>query len=414
MCILFLFQYHMLLDIGSPSNNLTIAAPRTLVIRGPFQPCNGPSAQEQAGVSRKRESFKEKNNSLAVPKSWSDDTGLNSITPTSGIDLLIRQALARSTTPSYYDEHGNPVMPPASPLRRSMQPLENIADRMRQKRKSWYDGQIDDDEGNDNDVGGGKGEGKVAAVPTTRLLDLPTELQILVISHLALSDLERLRRTCQYYRFLLSPEYIRTLFGGRRRLAWHLTGHCHECLEEPGREKLILKQLPIPRDNNGIGNNNNLQHVHAASHAGPRRQNIQRPIYLPGSKCFNCSVRDGDLRVGTYFNLADGENKPTWPCRWCGWPVTDGGSWVHEQFHIPCYARYRRVLFVFMYLGIAQMLLGVVAATLNLVYLRHEAFVLAPTVVSSSSPLFLLASTFEYSWSCFSHNFGIKRRSMSF
>ncbi|ETS85662.1 hypothetical protein PFICI_03687 [Pestalotiopsis fici W106-1] len=352
------------------------------------EPLKSPLLKSRPGSSRKRESFKEKNN-IVIRKSWDNDTGLNTITPTSGLDLLIRHALARSNTPAYFDEHGNPVLPPASPLRRSMQPLENIADRMRQKRKSWYDGQDEDDED-----GGEQGKGVVPS----RLLALPTELQFLVISHLELSDLERLRRTCQYYRFLLSPEYVRALFGGRRKLAWHMTGHCQECLESPGRDKLILQIAPPPRasnnnrdttntiindnnitinDNNSIMDDNNI----IDDNDGNLRPPIsRREIYLPSSKCFTCSVRDRDLKIGVQYQLADGEGLGAWACRWCGWPVAFPSS--RYQFHIACYDRYYKVLWRFMYLGFAQLTVGIVAAALSLVYFRRELVVFVPTVIN--------------------------------
>jgi hypothetical protein len=270
---------------------------------------------------------------------WRDDK-LNTITPTSGLDLLIRQALTRTTSQNYFfDEDGNPLSPPASPLRRSMQPLENIADRMRQKRKSWHDGG-----GSDESLGSGAGLSADADAPS-RLLALPTELQFFVFAYLGLSDLERLRRTCQYYRHILSPEYVRALFGGYQGLASQLTGHCQNCLETPGRSSLIL-------------------------------QPNTRPL---SSKCFRCSVQARELSVGTNISLAN--TGKAWVCRWCGWPVAGSHSWANEQFHINCYDRYYRVLWAFLFLGFAQFSVGVVAAALSLVYFRHELVVFAPTVV---------------------------------
>lgn len=219
-----------------------------------------------------------------------------------------------------------------------MQPLENIADRMRQKRKSWYDG---DGSPAEDDA-------------PSRLLALPTELQFYVISYLGLSDLERLRRTCQYYRFLLSPEYVRALFGGQQGLASQLTGHCQDCLDTPGRNALILQSKNPPLS----------------------------------SKCFRCSVVDGELSVGAKVPLANAGK--AWVCRWCGWPVTEAHSWASEQFHVGCHDRYYRVLWVFLFLGFAQFSAGIVAAALSLMYFRDELVVFAPTLVSCS--LFIFSS----------------------
>ncbi|KAH8203752.1 hypothetical protein TruAng_002045 [Truncatella angustata] len=210
---------------------------------------------QETSLTRKRESLADK-----TPRDlWKDDR-LNTITPTSGLDLLIRQAVARNSSSAaafyFFDEDGKPISPPASPLRRSIQPLENMADRMRQKRRSWYDPDDDDHD-------------RPAA--ESRLLALPTELQFCVITYLGLSDIERLRRTSRYYRFLLSPEYVRALFGGQQGLASQLTGHCQRCLETPGRSSLIL-QL---------------------------QQQQQQPNGAPlSSKCFQCSVHERELKIG--------------------------------------------------------------------------------------------------------------------
>ncbi|KAI1843228.1 hypothetical protein JX265_012198 [Neoarthrinium moseri] len=298
-----------------------------------------PSSKRRSN-SRNRSSFKEKQRR----ESWKDDR-LNTITPTSGLDLLIRQALARNASPATYlfDEDGNRISPPASPLRRSVQPLESIADRMRQKRRSWYDG-AEPGHGEDDD----DKEARDPDAPS-RLLALPTELQFFVFAHLGLSDLERLRRTCQFYRHILSPEYVRALFGGHQGLASQLTGHCQTCLASPGRASLIL-------------------------------QPQTRPL---SSKCFQCSVKARELGVGTRVPLASGAGAGAWVCRWCGWPVAgEAHSWANEQFHVQCYDRYYRVLWVFLCLGFAQFAVGVVAAALSLVYFRGELVVFAPTVVN--------------------------------
>lgn len=276
--------------------------------------------------------------------SWRNDR-LNTITPTSGLDLLIRQALSRTPTQNYFfDEDGNPISPPSSPLRRSVQPLESIADRMRQKRRSWYEG----GDGGNSDESLGTESGPSSAEPPSRLLALPTELQFLVFAHLGLSDLERLRRTCQYYRHILSPEYVLALFGGYQGLASQLMGHCQNCLETPGRSSLIL-------------------------------QPNTRPL---SSKCFRCSVQARDHKVATRVPLANAGQ--AWICRWCGWPVAGSHSWASDQFHINCYDRYYRVLWVFLLLGFAQFSVGIVAGALSLVYFRHELVVFAPTVVCTA------------------------------
>lgn len=292
--------------------------------------------------SRQRESFQDKEK---VVKKLLKDDRLNTITPSSGLDLLIRQVLAprnSGTILYHFDEEGNPIRPPASPLRRSMQPLDNIVDRMRLKQKSWYDGN----------------EMEAETDEPSRLLNLPTELQFYIISYLGLSDLERLRRTCQYYRFLLSANYVRALFGGHAGLVSQLTGHCLSCISTPGRNSLILQ------------------------HTTPQDRNSENRARKPAisSKCFSCAVHDRELEVGKTVPLAN--MGKAWVCRWCGWPVAGPHSWANEQFHVGCYDRYYRVLWVFLSLGFAQFGAGIGAAVLSVVYFRDELVVFAPTVVS--------------------------------
>lgn len=286
------------------------------------------------------------------PKSTGEkNASLNTINPTSalvhivgrGIDGIYRSTSADGENEDKeYDEDGNSIRP-VSPLRRSMQPFESIADRMREKRKSWAPSTTS----------------ALSYDPDapSRLLELPNELQFMIISYLDFGDLERMRRACRYYRLLLSPDYVRELFGGHAQLAPHLTTVCQQCLETPGRTSLILQPAP---------NRPSSQHAHAP-----------RPV---SSKCFQCAVKARDLRVGTAVPLASA--RTAWVCRWCGWPVVGPHSWANEQFHINCYDRYYRVLWVFMCLGFVQFAVGVVAATLSLRYFRSETVILAPTIVS--------------------------------
>jgi hypothetical protein len=292
-----------------------------------------PREKREPGRERKA-SPRERKESPRERKELTRDDSLNSITPTSGLDHLVRHAIYRTWTPEL-DEDGNPVSRPSSPLRWSMQPLENLAERV--KRKSFYEDSSASSSLDADD----------ADLPS-RLLALPNELQFLVISSLGLSDIERLRRTCQYYRQLLSPDYVRALVGGHLGLASQLTGHCQTCLESPERHGLIL-------------------------------QTENQPL---SSKCFSCSLQARELSVGTAVPLADASK--AWVCRWCGWPVVGPHSWASEQFHISCYDGYYRVLWMFLLLGFAQFAVGVVAAALSLVYFRKELVVFAPTVVSPS------------------------------
>ncbi|KAI5928228.1 hypothetical protein F4810DRAFT_719887 [Camillea tinctor] len=262
---------------------------------------------------------------------------MNTITPTSGIDLIVHKGLdrLREKTASPDLEAGL-----ASPLSGLF--LQKTNSRRSKARSGDYScTQIDlSDEEDEEDK-------------PSRLLELPNELQYMIVVHLGFGDLERLRRTCRFYRNLLNPEYIREQFGSDRRLLeWQLTSFCQSCLAAPGRHSLILQQ---PAD------------------ARPARTSV--PRRPPSSKCFGCAVRARDLHVGSKLPLANARS--AWVCRWCGWPVAAGAppSWASEQFHAACYDRYYRVLWAFLCLGFAQLAAGVVAATLSLRYFRGSLLV---------------------------------------
>ncbi|KAH9989592.1 hypothetical protein F4779DRAFT_637994 [Xylariaceae sp. FL0662B] len=185
----------------------------------------------------------------------------------------------------------------------------------------------------------------------SKLLALPNEVQYMIVSHLGFGDLERLRRTCRHYRLLLNPRYVRARFGGDSGLASQLAEHCRACLARPGRHVLLLN-------------------------ADAR------------ATCFACAAQarardhhNHPLRVGTRVSLANA--REAWVCRWCGWPVAGGpASWASEQFHVRCYDAYYRVLWVFLCLGFVQFAVGVVAAAMAWVFYRTDVLVFPPAVAS--------------------------------
>ena len=278
---------------------------------------------------------------------------LNSITPTSGIEFLLRRGVEGylyKPVEITYDANGNPVETPLhSPLRQSLRvpQLESIADRM---REAWTTAN-----GEHTDVYDGP----------CRLLALPTELHLQIISLLGLGDLERLRRTCGFYRSLLTPEFVRDLFERRPGgLEGQFARVCQDCFANPDRaDELILQPRTRPRSVR-------------SSHGG-------KPPPLT-AKCLRCSVRDRDCKVGEGVVLANGRR--AWTCRWCGWPVVGTHSWASEQFHPRCYDGYYRILWTFMILGFVQFAIGIVAAVLSLRFFRDELSVLIPAVVRSSPP----------------------------
>jgi hypothetical protein len=184
------------------------------------------------------------------------------------------------------------------------------------------------------------------------LLALPPEILLMVLQRLELADIFRLRRTCRQLRALASPHQIRILLGPVQ-LRMQLLGHCKTCLMyDPFRSSLLQPELPDPG-------------------------------YPLASQCLDCALkaRDPRIAVGKKITLANFDT--VWVCRWCGYPIVEGGAFGFEQMHRFCYKRYNDVLLVFFVLGWLQLGLGIVAAALAWRYYRNSVLVFAPTVVSS-------------------------------
>ncbi|KAH9885905.1 hypothetical protein F4778DRAFT_489961 [Xylariomycetidae sp. FL2044] len=280
---------------------------------------------------------------------------LNTITPTSGIDLLVTRGMEHFREKATSPDPETGLMSPLSGFF-TPRPSSRTSRRSRARSGDYscLSPQFLDDDDDDQD------ESRGAATAPPKILELPNELQYEIFAYLGLGDMERLRRTCRHYERLLNRPFIRAHFDGDdARLASQLTSHCQTCLAEPGRHSLL----------------------------------ILRP---PSAKCFGCAVRERELRVGSRVALASGgggggrrtntvATRPeagAWVCRWCGWPVNGAPSWANEQFHINCYDRYYRVLWIFLCLGFAQFAVGVVAATLSLRYFRDDLLVFPPAVVT--------------------------------
>ncbi|TDZ24964.1 hypothetical protein Cob_v002113 [Colletotrichum orbiculare MAFF 240422] len=180
------------------------------------------------------------------------------------------------------------------------------------------------------------------------LMDLPPELQLLIIDHLEFGELENLRRTCRFYRNFLTKQTIRDLFGEQFRLA--LLAHCYICLRyDPTRGSLLWADYNHPR-------------------------------YPLASKCVDCAYQKNELGVGK--KVALGNYASVWICRWCGYPVTNASAPNQPEFHKGCYDHYNNVLLVYFVLGWIQLCLGIVAGALCWRYFSDEVFVLAPSIVN--------------------------------
>ncbi|KAG7285628.1 hypothetical protein NEMBOFW57_010257 [Staphylotrichum longicolle] len=184
-----------------------------------------------------------------------------------------------------------------------------------------------------------------------RLLALPPEILLMIVQRLDFADIVRLRKTCKQLHALASPQQLRILFGPAQ-LRMQLLGHCKSCLTyDPFRRRLLQPTLADPG-------------------------------YPLASCCLDCALKSGDprIRVGKKINLANFDT--VWVCRWCGYPIIEGGAFGCEQMHRFCYKRYNDALFIFFVLGWLQLSMGIVAAALAWKYYRNAVLVFAPTVTN--------------------------------
>ncbi|KAF9874460.1 F-box domain-containing protein [Colletotrichum karsti] len=180
------------------------------------------------------------------------------------------------------------------------------------------------------------------------LMDLPPELQLLIIDHLEFGELENLRRTCRFYRNFLTKKTIRDLFGEQFRLA--LLAHCYICLKyDPTRGSLLWADYNHPR-------------------------------YPLASKCVDCAYQQNELSVGK--KVALGNYASVWICRWCGYPVTNASAPNQPEFHKGCYGHYNNVLLVYFVLGWIQLCLGIVGGALCWRYFKQKVLILAPSIAN--------------------------------
>ncbi|KAF5012174.1 hypothetical protein FDECE_1764 [Fusarium decemcellulare] len=181
----------------------------------------------------------------------------------------------------------------------------------------------------------------------SRLLQLPMELQLMILKKLTFGQIETLRRTCRYLRSQISKPVIRELFPGLR---FELLSTCFRCLcYDPLRSRLIRADESDAR-------------------------------YPLANECVSCVAARGGFTIGRRYTLA------TWAtvsvCRYCGYPITGDPVWNEPEFHHGCYKRFRKVLFYYFLVGCAQSAASIIGAALCWSYFRHEVLVLAPTIVN--------------------------------
>ncbi|KAL7628661.1 hypothetical protein AAE478_000176 [Parahypoxylon ruwenzoriense] len=84
---------------------------------------------------------------------------------------------------------------------------------------------------------------EINAGDISRLASLPWELQLLVMSHMKLRDILRLRKTCRlYYYYLTERRHIMMLFAGHGWVDPDLLHCCVECFDMLAPRKLVLDE----------------------------------------------------------------------------------------------------------------------------------------------------------------------------
>jgi len=184
-----------------------------------------------------------------------------------------------------------------------------------------------------------------------QLMALPPEIQLMIVRKLEFSDIERLRRTCHFYRNFISPKTVRELFKPNFKSV--LLAHCFLCLKHDHTRSGLLW----------------------ADWADWR--------YPLSSKCIDCAQQAGEFTAGKKVSL--GNYASVWICRWCGRPIFQDAAWNQPEFHRGCYRQYNDVLLVFFGLGWLQFAIVVVGGALCWRYFREEKLVLIPSIVSRCS-----------------------------
>ncbi|KPM36327.1 hypothetical protein AK830_g10256 [Neonectria ditissima] len=109
-------------------------------------------------------------------------------------------------------------------------------------------------------------------IALSRILDLPMELQLMTLRYLNFGDLERLRRTCHFFRDNITQAMIRELFPS---LKYELLSTCYHCLSyDPLRNRLVR----------------------------PEETNERYPF---ASECLECVAKGEGFMVGTKITLGD-------------------------------------------------------------------------------------------------------------
>ena len=164
------------------------------------------------------------------------------------------------------------------------------------------------------------------------ILNLPVELQLLILEHLDFADFERLRRTCRSYHAFITKSVISQFFSPAE-LRTTLLSHCYLCLRhDPSRKALLCPDRSDPR-------------------------------YPLASRCIDCASRRDEFAVGKRFAL--GNLTSAWICRWCGFPVPSDEAAIHvANFHRACHRKFNFCVVGWFFTGMLQAIFTLIASAL--------------------------------------------------
>ncbi|KAM0330817.1 hypothetical protein ACHAQA_003772 [Verticillium albo-atrum] len=195
--------------------------------------------------------------------------------------------------------------------------------------------------------------------PLDFILRLPAEIQLLVIQHLSFGDLEHLRRTCHFYRAFISPAVVGRLFGTAPRLQAALLSTCRDCLRT--------------------------QDANTKPPSTMLWADIASADWPLASRCTSCAINARDLYIDKQITFADWTS--AYLCRWCGTPVYMGNvneytSMQVNEFHMPCWAAYRKVHLRFLLLGLLSAAVALLASVSGMILVPKTLKVLIPAAVN--------------------------------
>ncbi|ORY56302.1 uncharacterized protein BCR38DRAFT_117128 [Pseudomassariella vexata] len=187
---------------------------------------------------------------------------------------------------------------------------------------------------------------------SSQLTTIPLEIQLMILSHLDLESMVRLRQTCHLYRHIITVDLVKSQFIQHGQHHAALRACCCECLSMPGLGRLILD---------------------------PRRSSL-----VWRSMCFTCWRHKLDLHYqrkhGPLLQFAN--HYHGYMCHFCAYPVcaADMDSSL-QLFHSRCRVKRLLIAVLWFVLTFIQVGLGILGAVLGWTVYKHHPSVLIPSSI---------------------------------